>query len=320
MHCTLDLELTPEITHQKKSALTALLAKASIANKAEPLAQLRAYQSGINEKISVAAVAAKADGLPDLTGTWVIAAPVHLVLQRDDFSLYPEVPIKLSHAESEAYQATLNQHFQSDHLAFYTGRSGQWYLHVNGQGKFSHFSGLTHPSHAIGQTVDAFMPKHVDAKQWLQVQNEIQMLLFDSVENQAREQVGQLPVNSVWLYGAREVAGGDEKTAALHYLSDAPFYQGLASHTQAACEALPSEAANFENIIGESSVSAMIVDLTQATDLDAWLTTCQRLLKRRQLKSLTLQLGRPESTLVAKIRPIDNWRFWRKSHAVSYYK
>lgn len=319
MHCTLDLELTPDIIFQTDSALTALLTKASVEIKEGPLTQLRLQQSGINSTTSMAAVAAKADGLNEEGGSWVVAAPVHLVLQRDAFSLYPEAPIKLSAHEAAAYQVKLNEHFQTDGIQFKVGRSGQWYVHVKDQGMFSDFDGLTHPSHALGQKIDAFMPKHAEAHQWLQLQNEIQMLLFDSAENQVREQLGQLPVNSVWFYGAGVISANHQPESDICYLSSAPFYQGLAQQAQASCEELPEALASIKNIIKASNASAMVLDLTGVTDLEPWLTNCQRWLKQGLIKSLTLQLGQPRATLVADIKRIDYWRFWRKQHTVDHY-
>ena len=49
---------------------------------------------------------------------WLYAAPVHLVLQRDSFSLSDPVPLLLEKAEIELLTSALNQHFLADGKQF----------------------------------------------------------------------------------------------------------------------------------------------------------------------------------------------------------
>lgn len=319
MHCTLDLELTPEILHQKDTALTALLTKANVTLVNEPLVKLRLEQSGIGGSTSMAALAAESDGLLVTSDIWLMAEPVHFVLQRDAFSLYPEVPVKLSNQEAKAYQAILNKHFQLEGIAFYIGDSGQWYVNVQKQSGLSHYDGLTHPCHALGQSVDAFLPSHANAKQWLQILNEVQMLLYDSPENQIREEAGQLAVNSVWLHGGQVASGKPGAVTGVCYMSDRPSYRGLAAKNQAICHALPDHDSDLGQALVESDAQAIILDLTQVTAQDAWLLSCQHMLKRHIIHHLCLNLGLPGKTLVANVKPFDLWRFWRKSQTVTQY-
>lgn len=70
-----------------------------------------------------------------------------------------------------------------------------------------HFKTLqTHsPAQAIGRNIDIWMPKDTEikgiAKQWRQFQNEIQMIWHDHPVNESRVNRGELPINSIWLYG-----------------------------------------------------------------------------------------------------------------------
>ncbi|MGB2833871.1 MAG: hypothetical protein WBC07_13065, partial [Methylotenera sp.] len=50
---------------------------------------------------------------------WLYAAPVHLVLQRDTFSLAAPVPLPLQDDEIEALTAAFNQHFSTDGMQFF---------------------------------------------------------------------------------------------------------------------------------------------------------------------------------------------------------
>jgi hypothetical protein len=56
-------------------------------------------------------------------------------------------------------------------------------------------------SQAAGRNVRGLLPKGAEAARWHRVFNEIQMLLFAHPVNEAREARGELPVNSLWLWG-----------------------------------------------------------------------------------------------------------------------
>jgi hypothetical protein len=61
------------------------------------------------------------------------------------------------------------------------------------------------PALAIGRNIDIWMPKDTlikgVAKQWRQIQNEIQMIWHDHPVNESRVNRGELPINSIWLFG-----------------------------------------------------------------------------------------------------------------------
>ena len=54
----------------------------------------------------------------DKLAYWLYAAPVHLLLQRDSFSLAAPVPLPLENDEVDALTAAFNQHFTSDGMQF----------------------------------------------------------------------------------------------------------------------------------------------------------------------------------------------------------
>ncbi len=320
MHCTLDLEISPEIIHNNSSVLTNLLAKARVKSYPEALAQLRSQQAGFNDNSSIAAVAAKADGIEVTTGAWLMADPVNLVLQRDVFSLYPEVPVQLSRDEATDYQTILNQHFKDRGISFYLGTSGQWYVNATDQSLSANAYDMTNPIHAMGKSVDAFMPHSAEMNQWMQVQNEIQMLLFECSASQNREHSGLVPVNSIWFYGAGDKpAVNCAMPVGRQYVSNAPFYQGLAQRSQSTAKALPERASDYEALLRQYVAGDVVVDLTRNPDWEALVEVCARLLKQRVIKQLTLQLGLPKQTLIANLKPIDHWRVWRKSHPLTHY-
>ena len=127
---------------------------------------------------------------------WLYAAPVHLVLQRDSFSLAAPVPLLLESNESDVLTSALNKHFEADGLIFFWHQN-TWFLNLKTNPNIQ----TTAPQSVINKDINAFLPTGEGAMQWAKFQNEIQMFLFDHPINLARE-AKRLPViNSIWCYG-----------------------------------------------------------------------------------------------------------------------
>jgi hypothetical protein len=136
---------------------------------------------------------------------WLYAAPVHLVLQRDSFSLAAPAPLMLEKDEIEALTASLNKHFSFDDKALanltFFWHENTWFLRLEKHPQIETYS----PKLAMNKDISAFAPTGVGAMAWAAFTNEVQMLLFEHPVNQARE-AKQLPiVNSLWCYGGGQV-------------------------------------------------------------------------------------------------------------------
>ena len=127
---------------------------------------------------------------------WLYAAPVHLVLQRDTFSLAAPVPLVLEAGEVDALTAALNQHFSSDGLMFFW-HENKWFLSLQTNPKIN----TNAPQAAINKDISAYLPTGEGATKWASFSNEIQMLLFEHPVNIAREAKGLPAINSIWCYG-----------------------------------------------------------------------------------------------------------------------
>jgi hypothetical protein len=148
-----------------------------------------------------AALAWQATGQSAGTAYWMHASPVHLVLQRDTFSLAGPVPLALTAQEVEALTNTLNHHFMADEMVFFWHEQ-QWFLRLNAHPNIE----TSAPDLAIHKDIAAFAPTGAGAMAWAAKSNEIQMLLFEHPVNQARE-AARLPViNSIWCYGGGQLA------------------------------------------------------------------------------------------------------------------
>jgi hypothetical protein len=127
---------------------------------------------------------------------WLYAAPVHLVLQRDTFSLAEPVPLPMDAAEADALTAALNKHFAADGKRFFW-HENTWFLRLNANPNIQ----TTAPKVALNRNINACMPTGEGATQWASFTNELQMLLFEHPINIAREAKKLPAINSVWCYG-----------------------------------------------------------------------------------------------------------------------
>lgn len=131
---------------------------------------------------------------------WLYAAPVHLVLQRDSFSLATPAPLPLEGDEIDTLTALLSKHFMQDNMQFFWHKN-LWFLRLAQNPNIQ-----THaPEAALNKAVGAYLPTGEGAMQWAKFTNEIQMLLFEHPVNQAREAKGLPAINSIWCYGIGQI-------------------------------------------------------------------------------------------------------------------
>lgn len=127
---------------------------------------------------------------------WLYAVPVHLVLQRDTFSMSAPVPLPLDQAEIDTLTGALNKHFEAEGLKFFW-HENYWFLRLASNPNIQTNS----PENATNKDIDAFLPTGEGAIHWAAFVNELQMLLFTHPVNQAREAKNLPTVNSIWCYG-----------------------------------------------------------------------------------------------------------------------
>jgi hypothetical protein len=143
----------------------------------------------------IAPITLIADGVQPGTGYWLRADPVHLQMQRTQLFLHPDVPLNAD--EATQLCTSLNTHFAVEGLRFFSPHPQRWYLQMEGIPDI-----VTRPlSQVAGRNVQTYLPIGQDALRWHKIFNEIQMLFFEHTVNQAREARGDLPVNSIWLWG-----------------------------------------------------------------------------------------------------------------------
>lgn len=140
---------------------------------------------------------------------WLYATPVHLVLQRDSFSLSAPVPLVLEAHEVDAFTQSLNSHFSADGMQFFW-HGNQWFLSLQHNPHIN----TVNPQKAINQNIAAFMPTGAGAMAWASFQNELQMLLFEHPVNTAREAKKLPAMNSIWCHGGGQIVQNEIKSHA----------------------------------------------------------------------------------------------------------
>ena len=136
----------------------------------------------------------------DKLAYWLYATPVHLVLQRDTFSLAAPIPLSLDIDEVDALTTALNQHFASDGFEFIWHKN-TWFLSLPTNPHIS----TTAPQAAINADISVYLPTGEGAIKWASFTNEIQMLLFEHPVNIARDAKKLPAINSIWCYGLGQI-------------------------------------------------------------------------------------------------------------------
>ncbi len=313
MKLTVDCALNSQLLDlQDNKAFNYLLSKAKVTQVNMPLEALTCSQFGLptpsemEPDYPIAAIAAEADGLDVSDAFWLRADAVHLVLQRDCFSLGEPVPLSVEITDAQKIIASLNQHFSQDGLTFFIGNSGAYYVRSAQTLQIK----TTLPSVAAGKNIHPFMPQGLAGGKWLSVLNEIQMLLHEHPVNLALEAKGEKAVNSLWLSGGGQMP----KSAVLKndadlVVANSAFYAGLAGLSVIQYQSVP---ADLNRLFSDENQHVRL----QLSDVKNSFELMLTALKNRTIKQLSLNLGFYEKTLVAEITPLDTYKFWRSNKPI----
>jgi len=314
MHVQVYLRLDPLVLAQPGFAMPALehlLAKGSVTKNTEIFEAELCQLFGIEKQWDwpAAALSWLGEGNEPQDYFWLYADPVNLQLQRDHFSLNLPAPVPLAPAEAAALSASLNQHFSGDGLQFFIAASGQWYMRLD-KAMAVATSSL---SQAAGRDIRNFLPTGAAAEQLHNLFNEIQMLLHEHVVNLAREERGEMPINSLWFS-----AGGQmprPQIQAKPVFSDNALAKGLAWLTGGAALPLPD---NFTFFHDEPASMLLVLDNSEQNDT-LWFEPMLKALRARKIKHLILDIFVHDQHVHVELKPREMWKFWRKSQPLRAY-
>ena len=177
------------------------------------------------------------------------ADPAYQQIDMNNATLANPAELALSDDECAALQQTLNSHFADDGIRFEHCNSSRWYCHFDELPEIT-----TVPvSAAIGRDVAECRPTGADARAWRSKLAEIEMLLFEHPINSARQERGQLPVNTLWLWGEGSLKADVSDTSVVcddFYTTGFASYVGIKS-------VLP---ANIDSVTTENNSCMIVTD------------------------------------------------------------
>jgi len=250
---------------------------------------------------------------------WLRADPVHLAPHRDRLTLIDSPTLKPGAEDAAELVALLNRHFAVDNLSFHAPHPVRWYVRAPGTPRL-----LTREmSQATGRDIAGALPVGEDSLRWRRTLNEIQMLLHEHPVNQRRESHGELPVNSVWLWGGgrRAAVPGQHFT---HVAGDNALALALAARTGA--ESATSADVTSDRLAANPATRLLVVvETTSARHGDErawqqalaglerdWLAPLHDALRRRKLEGIEVVALHPRHCERFEVTPTDLLKFWRR--------
>jgi hypothetical protein len=178
------------------------------------------------------------DGGDAGSAAWLRADPVYLRADAGSLILFDTARLDL--AEAEQLGAALQQFWREEGLELLIPTPSRWYLRLPELPQ----ADFVPPHRAWGQDIFSHLPQGAAGRQWRRLGNDAQMLLHDHPANLAREQRGEWPINSVWLWGAGRLPALAPKM--LRVYSHDPLAGGLARLAGQAALPLPGDADQLE--------------------------------------------------------------------------
>jgi len=261
-----------------------------------------------------------AEGGSPGSDAWICADPVHLRINRNQLMLADCTQFRIARDEAEGLAGSINSHF-GDTLTVYPMQAHRWYARLPACPDIE-----TVPLSLVrGGAIEAKLAVGPEAMRWQALANELQMLLHDQPVNLAREHRGELPVNSVWLWGAGQMAQPSARPFQFVAASD-PLARGLAQASGAQAQEPP---ANGQAWLAQAagSVGLIVLDAlaapSQYGQADAWREALSNLernwfapllaaLRQGRIGMLTLHLLGREQALDVEVTRSDLRRFWRR--------
>ena len=157
---------------------------------------------------------------------WAWVTPCHWRVARDHVAMDHPQQLQLDAADSRALLAAMQPYFEQDGIHLEYDAPTLWLARGELFGQLPTAS----LDRVVGRVIDGWIPRSDAARPLRRLQQEMQMLLYTHVVNEARTRGGLLPVNSFWISGSGALPA-DRKPAPppglqiTHYLRDAALLE-----------------------------------------------------------------------------------------------
>jgi hypothetical protein len=281
---------------------------------------------GMPTGLPLAPYALRGDGGDPGDACWMRADPVHLKVHREHLVLADAARLRLTPDEARDFVALLAAHFAGERIVLTAPDPQRWYLRTVDEPRFR----AVPTAEVAGRSIEPFLPSGEDGARWRRLINEAQMLLHDHPLNEQRETRNELPVNSIWLWGAGRARRLSARYEAVW--SDHPLVVGLAAASGVTARRLPVSGEPLRKELGKGSNLVVLSALpdTAYGDVAAWRAAAMALerdwlapllaaVTDNGLDSITLHGLGPDFGHTVEYRRNDRFRFWRRRLPLEAY-
>jgi len=304
---------------QAAPSLIKLLHRGQAATHQSSLAGTLCQAFGIEQQLDwpLAPICALAEDIKVDAGYWLRLDPVHLEVVMGGLLLRPPGSLELSMSEARALITDINLYWRDEGLAIQALSSTRWYLHLPAAPNLH----TTPLDQMDGEYLTPHLPRGADARHYLKLINEVQMLMHAHPVNLARENEGRPAVNGLWLWGGGNLADSKVERNAktkLDLVAGNDFeLHALARQAGCAFSAPPKKLSEM-HATGRALVALTPFDGSMYGDIAAhlaqleqdWFHPLLQQLTWGRIRQVRLDLiGQQAVTLT----PGQAWRFWQKN-------
>lgn len=255
-------------------------------------------------------------------GVWMLVDPVHLKPTSNGLVLYDSRQFALSRHDTITLAATVSDLFDEFGYRLEVPEDEHWYLQLPSVPLLT----TQDIFHVAGKDIASYLPEGEDESHWISLFNELQMRLFDCEVNRQRQARGELPINSLWFWGAGEIPGTLDRKWSRIYSND--------DIIQCYCMVSSTESYSLSDyfVDTEQSITAqtliVIPDILQAMQYDEpegwleavkqtehnWIAGLLRQVRNGRIKQLTVMTDRYQVILNASIA-LKFWKWQRSIHS-----
>ena len=291
------------------------------------LCQCFGLDAGGEQEWPVAPLTYLADGGGHGAGVVMRADPVHLRVDLKTLVLADADSLSLGREEAEALAAEINGVYRDEDWELDPLHPRRWYLRLSSKPEMATVS----PLEVAGEGLQPLFPRGREAALWSRRLNEIQMLLHASPVNQQREARGDLPVNSLWLWGAGTLPEPASPPWTKVWTDD-PLGHGLAQLTGTKLATRPVNADTWlVQARGDQGKHLIVLDdgyiLCRRLDVEGWRThltaleeqwlgPLEGMVRQRQVGSVTLVPGGMQAY---RLTPGNIKKWWRRHRPLSTF-